>query len=84
MPRDLELPDLLHPELGSTFSAHEEHIELGHVFRLDRLLRPHPGDGPEDGRSNQEDGQTQKDGDEDPHDLSKARRSTDGGRLGVF
>lgn len=67
MTRDLQLPQLLHPELRAALPAYEEHVQLGDVFGLDRLLRLHPGDASDERHTNKEDGKPEDNGDKDTH-----------------
>jgi hypothetical protein len=73
MTRDLELAELLHPKLRPTLSAHEENVQVDDVLRFEQLLRPHPSDSSDDCRADEKYGEAEKDGYEDPHNLSKSR-----------
>lgn len=67
MTRNLQFPELLHTELRAALTAYEEHIQLGDVLGLDRLLRLHPGDASQERHPHKEDGKPEDDGEEDTH-----------------
>lgn len=67
MTRDLELPELLHPELRAALPANEENVQLGDVLGLDRFLRLHPGDASDERHPHKEDRKREENGDEDTH-----------------